>query len=57
MASGLHQFIDEIQIDLAELHREIAQNWFEFSQPQAVAPGTAQAAGAVTTTTASPAAS
>ena len=28
MESGLHEFIDEIQIDIAELHTQIGQTWF-----------------------------
>lgn len=37
MAEGLHEFIDQVQIDLAELHGEITQTWFEFSDRDAAA--------------------
>ena len=37
LEAGLHEFIDEIQIDIAELHMQISQTWFgyELNQQQA----------------------
>ena len=32
MESGLHEFIDEIQIDLAEIHTQVANTWFGYEQ-------------------------
>jgi len=38
MQSGLHEFIDEIQIDLAELHDHVAHTWFGY-EPEAASGG------------------
>lgn len=29
--SQLHEFIDELQIDLAEIHRQVSSTWFDYS--------------------------
>lgn len=31
MEAGLHEFIDELQIDLAEIHNLVSQTWFEYT--------------------------
>ena len=31
MEGGLHEFIDQVQIDLAEIHTQVAQTWFEYT--------------------------
>jgi len=33
-ANGLHDFIDRIQIDLAEIHLQVAQTWFGYGNEQ-----------------------
>lgn len=36
-SNRLHTFIDEIQIDLAEIHTQVAQTWFGYSaEPQSI---------------------
>ncbi len=37
MKTGLHQFIDDIQIDLGEIHIEVAHTWFAHDQDVALA--------------------
>ena len=36
MEAGLHEFIDEIQIDLAELHTQVEQTWFGYEVGHAI---------------------
>lgn len=32
LESGLHEFIDEIQIDLGEIHTQVTQTWFAYNE-------------------------